>query len=272
MIALIFGTAVTTHAQIPNPGFESWSAGDPTGWVTTNVVPAGLVNVTQTSDSHTGPSALQGEVVDFFSTPMAPVIQSGPGGTGFAITERYGSFDLWYKFTSVGGDKFSVNVALEKNGNPIAQGAVALPQTVTGFTQLSVPLAYTTGEVPDRAIIQLSITGPVTGSDVHTGSVMIIDDLLFSFATGITDKHAATLPGRIYPNPSSGSINLDIQQGIQEGTIAVTLYDLRGRQVFSQTIPAADQTVDLQLPDGVYVIKVQAGDLARRELLTIRNR
>lgn len=199
--------SLITTAQIPNSGFENWTAGDPDDWASSNVFPAGLVNITQTTDKYSGTYALRGEVVDFFSTPMAPVVQSGHDATGFAITEQYRLFELYYKYTSVGGDKFSVNVVLEKNGNPIAQGAVALPASVLAYTRLSVPLTYTIDEVPDLAIIQISITGPVTGPDVHVGSVMFIDELSFSLETGIDIPSPPGLVAKCFPNPASGMIN-----------------------------------------------------------------
>lgn len=238
LMALICGITMTINAQIPNPGFENWTSGDPDGWVTSNVFPAGLINVTQTTDNHSGSSALRGEVVDFFSTPMAPVIQSGPGGTGFPVSEQFYSFELYYKFTSVGGDKFSVNVALEKEGNPIAQGAVALPATVSSYTRLTVPLNYTTTDVPDLAIIQISITGPVTGVDVHLGSVMFVDDLLLSLSTGTENTSVPDLTGKCYPNPSADFLNIPLSENVQ-GEVTLIVLNTYGAEV--KNIPGYPQ-------------------------------
>ena len=230
LIAFICGIAMTINAQIPNSGFENWTSGDPDNWATSNAFPAGLINITQTSDSHSGSYAVRGEVINFFGTPMGPVIQSGPGATGFAISEQYHSFELWYKFTSVGSDKFSVNVGLEKAGNPIAQGAVALPATISTYTHITVPLNYITTDVPDLAIIQLSITGPVTGSDVHVGSVMLIDDLSFSLSTGIENNAFSDLPGNCYPDPSTDFINIPFNENIS-GEVILNVFDPYGKEV-----------------------------------------
>ena len=221
---------MSTYAQIPNSGFENWTLGDPDGWATSNIFPVGLVNITQTSDNHSGSFALRGEVVNFQSLPMGPMIQSGPGGTGFAISEQYHSFELYYKFTSVDGDKFSVNVGLKKAGNPIAQGAVALPSTISNYTYLSVPLTYTSNEVPDAAVIQLSVTGPVTGSDYHVGSVMFVDDLAFSLSTGIKSNSVSDLNGKCYPNPSSNFISIPLDENIS-GEVILDVSDAYGKEV-----------------------------------------
>ncbi len=230
LIAFICGISMTTNAQIPNSGFETWTAGDPDGWATSNVSSAGLINITQTTDNHSGSYALRGEVVNFLGTIIGPVIQSGPGGTGFAISEQYHSFEVYYKFTSIGGDKFSVNVSLEKAGSPIAQGAVALPSTVSTYTHLTVPLNYTTNEVPDLAIIQISITGPVTGSDYHVGSVMFVDDLSFSLSTGIENISVSNLTGKCYPNPSADIINIPLNENVS-GEVILKIFDTYGKEV-----------------------------------------
>ncbi|MCX6249856.1 MAG: T9SS type A sorting domain-containing protein [Bacteroidetes bacterium] len=230
LIAFICCITLTTYAQIPNSGFENWTSGDPDNWATSNAFPAGLVNITQTTDSHTGSFAVRGDVIDFFGTAMGPVIQSGPGATGFAISEQYHSLELYYKFTSIGGDKFSVNVGLEKAGNAIAQGAVALPSTVNTYTHLTVPLNYMTSDVPDLAIIQILITGPVTGSDVHVGSVMFVDDLLFSLSAGIENISGSDLMGKCYPNPSSDVLYIPLFENVS-GEVTLTVIDTYGKEV-----------------------------------------
>ena len=230
LIAFICGITMTINAQIPNSGFENWTAGDPDGWATSNAFPAGMVNVTQTSDYHSGSSALRGDVINFMGTPMGPVIQSGPGAKGFPISEQYHSFELYYKFTSISGDKFSVNVGLKKAGNPIAQGAVALPSTVSTYTHLTVPINYTTNDVPDSAIIQISITGPVTGSDYHVGSVMFVDDLLFSLSTGIENISVSGLIGNCYPDPSADIINIPLNENVS-GEVIINVFDTYGKDV-----------------------------------------
>jgi hypothetical protein len=261
--AVICSFILTTSAQIPNPGFENWTAGDPNGWATSNVFPAGLVTVTQTSDSHSGSLALRGDVVNFLGTPMAPIIQSGPGGTGFPISERYLSFECWYKFTSVGGDKFSVNIGLEKGGNAIAQGAVALPANVGSYFHLTVPLNYTTSETPDLAIIQISITGPVTGPDVHVGSVMFLDDLVFSLSTGTGTIPGPGLAGNCYPNPASDVLNINTGEQVS-GEVTLEVFDVSGKEVKSvRCYPQQNRTGNLQLSvadlaPGLYFYSVSA--------------
>jgi len=229
-IVFICGIALTANAQIPNPGFENWTSGNPDGWATSNAFPAGLINVTQTTDCHSGSYALRGDVINYFSTIVEPVIQSGPGGRGFGISLQYHSFELYYKFAPVGGDKFSINVGLKKAGVTIAQGAAAPTATVSTYTYLSVPINYMTNDTPDTAIIQISITGPVTGSDFHVGSVMFVDDLLFSLTTGISDIFPTDMIGKCYPNPASDIINIPITENVS-GEVTLNVFDAYGKEV-----------------------------------------
>src|SRR5512143_1290629 len=85
--------------QIPNQGFETWTNNAPDGWVTSNAAPL-YTNVTQSSTAHSGSSAIRGDVVLVSTVAIAGVIQSGPGGHGFAYSQRPASVTGWYQFSS----------------------------------------------------------------------------------------------------------------------------------------------------------------------------
>jgi hypothetical protein len=260
LIAFLCSFTLTINAQIPNPGFENWTSGNPDGWACSNVPVAGLVNVVESNDFHSGSHALRGEVVNFGGVPIAPIIQSGPGGTGFPVTEKYTSLELWYKFEPTGGDRFAVNVGMTKSGTPIAQAAVALPATVSDYTHLAVSLVYVTEDVPDAAIIQISINGPNSGTDLHVGSTMVIDDLLFSMLDGIG---SSIMPSgeKCYPNPASDVLNIPIQ-GMELHELAVQVYDLLGHEIRTITGGKFNGVLQVpvkELPGGMYLYKVNTG-------------
>lgn len=257
IIVLLCILSLTTTAQVPNAGFENWTAGDPDGWTTSNAFPISLVNVTQSTDFHTGSFALRGDVVNFGGAPIGPVVQSGPGGTGFAISERYLSFECYYKFAPLGGDRFAVNVNLTKGGVPIAVGAVALPASVSTYTHLIVPINYTTSDVPDLAIIQLSINGPTTGIDLHVGSQMLVDDLSLTMVSGIGNLPEGELSGKCYPNPASGPMTISLNEN-PGGDGLLKICDVHGKEVKTVTNPTYQEHGCLfrlsveDLPAGLY--------------------
>jgi hypothetical protein len=255
--AAVCAMSLTLNAQILNPGFEDWAGGNPVDWATSNAFPASLVNITQTTDANTGMYAVDGIVIELQGTPYGPVIQSGTDATGFPVTEKYQSLTLYYKFKSVEGDKFSVNVALERGGVPIAQGAVAIPTDVDVYKTVTVPLDYTTNEVPDRAYIQISITGPETGNDVHIGSEMIVDDLSFSLTTGNAVIPTPVRDLTCYPNPATEFVKISLDKAIT-GNSTLLVSDTYGREVKKmenlslQPGKKALEVSVLDLPSGIY--------------------
>lgn len=169
------------HAQIPNPGFENWTDCAPTDWASSSI--CGVVTpVTRSSNPASGAWAARGEVVTLFTQTVAPVLQSGPTGEGFPISQRYETVEGMYMFSPIGGDRFGVNIAFLRGQTVVAQGALAISTPAATYTRFVTPMTYFSSDVPDTAIFQFQIVGPVTGSDYHVGSVMHLDSL--SFGTG----------------------------------------------------------------------------------------
>jgi photosystem II stability/assembly factor-like uncharacterized protein len=68
--------------------------------------------------------------------------------------------------------------------------------------------------------------------------------------------HSAIKQAKVYPNPTSGLLRVDLPQNAK--TAQVVLYDLHGRQVLQQTGNTLNLTLDLSaLPNGMYLLKVQ---------------
>ena len=86
-LAFFFYSSSSLIAQIPNAGFENWTNGDPDNWLTDNSAPT-YTPITQTSDAHSGSSAVQGTVVDFSGIAIPPYLISGTEGGGFPFTTR----------------------------------------------------------------------------------------------------------------------------------------------------------------------------------------
>jgi hypothetical protein len=205
MLLLVAGTA---HAQILNPGFENWTLGNPDNWVSSNVATV-YINVTKSTTAHSGTAAVRGEVILFPGTtvPMQPILQSGAGGAGSAITTRPASVTGWYQFSPVGGDRFGVNVVLYKggvHGTAVAVAAALDPTARPSYYQFNVPFQYLTADVPDVCVVQHQIIGPTTGTTWNVGSWFLLDDIALSGTNDVTpDK---TVPGSYaleqnFPNP-----------------------------------------------------------------------
>ena len=77
-------------------------------------------------------------------------------------------------------------------------------------------------------------------------------------SAGIEKQYFSSANIRIYPNPSTGSLNIDFENAISETNISIL--DLQGRELITSKIPANSmmyQTNVSNLPQGMYMIKLQ---------------
>jgi hypothetical protein len=277
LLIVLLGAAVISlpaMAQIPNPGFETWSGGDPTGWVSSNI--NGIVtNVTQSAQSHSGSSAVKGDVVSFFTALLAPVIQNGQNARGTPYTQRPASVTGYYKFTPQGGDRFGVNVVLfhgGSEGTAVATAALAITAGASSYVQFNAPFVYHTNDIPDTVILQFQIVGPVTGTDYHLGSTFTLDDLAFAGSADV-DGETRTTPVEFqlhqnYPNPFNPVTTISYSLPVR-GEVSVVVFDLLGRAVSTLASgvdgPGTRRVAfdGTPLPSGVYMCRLQAGGLVR---------
>jgi hypothetical protein len=277
LFVIVSALAVLTApvlAQIPNPGFETWSGGEPTGWVSSNI--NGIVtNVTQSTQSHSGTYALKGDVVPFFTALLAPVIQSGLNARGTPYTQRPASVTGYYKFTPQGGDRFGVNVVLYHGGSEgtaVATAALAITAGASSYVQFNAPFVYHTSDIPDTVILQFQIVGPVTGTDYHLGSTFTLDDLAFAGSAGV-EEDARLIPIDLqlqqnYPNPFNPTTTISYSLPARSD-VSVIVYDLLGRAVatLAQGVDGpGTRSVSFDgsaLTSGTYLCRLQAGGLSR---------
>lgn len=276
LILIVFPGIVT--AQIPNPGFENWTAGEPDGWVTSNVAPAG-VTVTQSTLAHTGTSSAKGTVISLGIVNLGPIISNGAGAHGSTISQRYATFSGWYQFTGASGDMFGINVIFGPviNDTGTAHGAAKLGST-TGWTQFTIPMTYYRSLPVDTAYIQFLCVGPITGSDVHVGSFFYIDDIEFSGTndvkegTGVRPEDYALEQN--YPNPFNPNSNIRFRIA-EGGHVTLKVYNLLGKEVetlVNEIKSPGVYTVKWNassFASGVYFYRLQAGGFVQTRTMTL---
>ena len=278
---ILMGSAMFAQ-QIPNPGFETWTNGTPNDWATSNAAPV-LVNVTKSTTAHSGTGSARGDVVNIGGpVNLQPVLQSGPTGEGFAISSRPAAITGWYQFTSIGSDRFGINVVLFKggaSGTPVANAALADPASRAAWYQFNVPFVYLSAEVPDVCVIQHQIIAPTTGANPSLGSFFLLDDLAFSGATDVaSDLHAPRTFAlhQNFPNPFNPStvISFDLPAAHE---VRLAVFDMLGRQVsvLLQERRAAgrhDVTFNATgLPSGTYLVRLQAdGFTGTRSMVLVK--
>lgn len=73
----------------------------------------------------------------------------------------------------------------------------------------------------------------------------------------------AIVQAKVYPNPTSGLLLVDLPQ--HAGMAQIVLYDVNGRQMLQQTDNTPSLTLDLSaLPNGIYLLKVQGDGWLQR--------
>jgi hypothetical protein len=274
---------VSAFAQIPNAGFESWTTGNPDGWVTSNIT--GFTNVTQSTTAHSGSSALHGVVIAFPGPPpynhLQPVIQSGPNARGFAYNQRPVSVTGYYQFFPVGGDRFAVNVGLFHGGidsTNVGIAALAISSGASSYTQFNATFTYQTSDIPDTCIMQFQIVGP-TGIDLHDGSYFLLDDLAFSFTSAVSEQGRVPVAFGLtqnYPNPFNPSTTIEYSVP-HRSSVEIKVLDVLGREIatlLNEEKPAGAYTVRWDADgaaSGVYFYKLRAdGFVQTRTMLLVR--
>jgi hypothetical protein len=267
--------SAASWAQIPNAGFEAWTANEPDGWATSNAAPV-YTNVTKSTTAHSGSAAIKGEAVQVSIAVLAGAIQSGVGGEGFPYTGRPAAITGWYQFNSVGGDRFGVNVSLFKggiDGTLVATAATADPTTRTSYTQFSATFIYFTADTPDTCIAQFSVALPTSVATTHAGSYFLLDDLAFSGTSAVEEARETPLSFALeqnYPNPFNPTTQIKYSIPAT-GPVRLTVHNLLGQTVatlVNQTKSAGQHSLSFNasgFPSGMYVYRLitQQGALTR---------
>ena len=267
------------RSQVPNGGFENWTAGEPDFWTTNNSDP--YFTVTQSNSTHTGSSALKGECIPFVP-PFLPVI--GPVGIcdgdtdeGFPIEFRFNSLKGFYKFNPQGGDQIYISLLLIADTAAIGVGAVLL-NSAASYTEFGIPITYIDASTPNKCIISFQILNPVGGVNVTLGSEMYLDDLELSMDM-VSDVENEFQPlafqlEQNYPNPFNPSTKISYSIP-QQGNVTLKVYDLLGNEVatlVNEEKPAGGYEVEFNASDlssGIYFYKLQAGSFVETKKMTV---
>lgn len=258
----ILFSAIEIYAQVPNGDFETWAGGEPIGWSTNNI---GFTTITQSSDAHSGSSAVRGDNIMIQTTVLQPLLISGPiGGHGFPISERYANLTGYYKLNAVGADNLSVVVAPFKNGQVIGVGGSQF-FGASDYTLFTVPIYYSNNQTPDSCQISITIgnnTGPV-----NLGSYFLLDDLAFSgIATNIDEDGRVPYEYSLeqnYPNPFNPSTTISYSVH-SDGFVSLKVYDTLGKEI--TTLVEEEKSAGIyqitfnaqSLPSGIYFYRLIA--------------
>ena len=268
-------------AQIPNPGFESWSGGEPEGWSTTNRY-GGAKSVFVSYDSHSGAFAARGE---------APYESGSYKHTWliaeFLCPEIPGRLKLHYKFTPKGDDGLYVNVSFQDRPGYLdlrvfARGTAEVVVPALEYTTLDIPVERAEAGTPTYCRLVINIEAAWAsgeGAAPTAASSFIIDDISFegvlTSASGDDSSPKVFVLEQNYPNPFNPSTT--IQYGLPARShVTLAVFNMLGQEV--ATLVQGEQDAGNRsivfdasgLSSGIYFYRITAGDFTdtKRFVLT----
>ena len=278
----LFGTLSLSFAQILNAGFENWTSGEPDNWHTNNVVgfPTGAL---QTTDAHSGSSALLLEVFDFGGGSWIPVAVSGAViAPFFNISDDYAELTGYYKLHIEGGDPEDFGAVLiefydAQWGQLVAMGVGELVPAGS-YTQFSVLMDYTVGNGNPAAATKISFS--FGGQNIiPVGSWFKIDDISLSGTNAVEEIESELIPDQFeleqnYPNPFNPSTNINFSVP-EESFVTLKVYNVQGKEVttlVNENLETGTYKADWDasnLPSGVYVYMLRSNNvrLSRKMIL-----
>ena len=276
-LLLFFFLSISINAQILNGGFETWSNNpNPDNWSSNTA--SVYTCIIQSTDKYSGEYALKGEVVDYDSSSIPPILFGGTNGQGFAVSKRYASFDGYFKFLPVPGDVMRVVCTMYKNNSPIASINTNLEPS-SNYSHFSLPFNYLNPEVPDRFSVVITILDTTGVVPAHIGSYYLLDDVELSGESVVgVAKTNPNIPDvfyvyQNYPNPFNPSTT--IRYSIPESEyVVISIYDINGNLISTllnsrqnagthEILWDGKNNSGMKVVSGVYLYKVQAGNSSK---------
>jgi hypothetical protein len=114
------------------------------------------------------------------------------------------------------------------------------------------------------------LAGGWTSTGVYSNTVEI-------YHTNDPGCHVGINPGpvsdgsfRVYPNPTSGNVHLEVPGPASQNPMPVCIYNMQGQLLVNQNLEGGAQDLKLTLPAGIYLLKIIAEDNIYSELITVK--
>jgi hypothetical protein len=277
LAAGLFSTAlIQAQNPLPNPGFEDWSTfsgslgstyGEPNDWNSANQCSSllGTYSVAQTADAHNGTSAAELKTRNAFigsvkinglltTSTVLCGLNSGGNEGGIASTVVPDSITFWYKYAPATLDTAYAQVILFNDTDTISyvKGKIFEPTTI--WTRISLAIPAPTESTNIISTLFNSSWGDGSLGQAVVGSIFIVDDVEFVFATGIDEQTEAS-KWEVYPNPVNEILNIRNTSG-KAGNLE--MIDATGRIVVRESIAQMQTQLNVNhLPTGLYLYQLK---------------
>lgn len=236
-------------AQIPNPGFESFTTVGayevPNGWGTMNntTAIASIYTATKGTPGSPGASYLKLTSKTVSSTVVNGIAVSGVldsitmmPKSGFAYNMRPASLTGKWQHMIYGSSQGSIQVTLTRWDTgmnmrmPVASGTVTLSGMAMSWANFTIPLTYVDGNNPDTCIIVMK----ASGSTPTNNDYLWVDNLAFSGSVTGIENHASFVTNMVvFPNPSTETINVNLNLKSSQ-KVSIELTDITGKLILTK--------------------------------------
>lgn len=282
LLFLLGSIAFSASAQVLNPGFETWNGNNPGNWRHSNS--GNIINCQQSSDAHSGNSAIQLKAIQNFLIVNGRINQRViPSATPLKI-------DFWYKGglifpTGLPNSDMAYCLALIYfGGSTIPEGdTLKLFSSDNGNSYSQKTLNLNTAPFGSSVVDSIQIhfqlrdfSGSLTNADLN--STFRVDDVVLTVANpnGEEQIYLGEPELMVYPNPIvDGIIRFEAGVG-EEGPIEVRVMDLQGRVVLTETLAGrsgeqAPYSVNANgLAAGNYLINIRQSGFEANKQITIK--
>jgi hypothetical protein len=191
------------------------------------------------------------------------------GGTDIsAAAHRPATVGAWIEYFPNGNDTahMIINV-LNASGAVIGTVDSAITGTVSSYIHVTPHISYTT--TTGYKTLQVIFTSSKLGFDRgQDSSVLYVDDVDYTLATGINGVNVQETAVRFYPNPSTGVVylynNLDQKLSWQ-------VFNANGQVILNKELADANREDLSYLPSGTYFFNVtnSKGEVVQKDKFTL---
>lgn len=280
----IGGSSIT----VPNNAFENWISSTtnlPNGWNTSeNYLKGSVDKGIPGSNSNTALQLKTGTLLSAItsgSATLGNIVYDQSGNVvkyvpSFKVNAKPTTINFDYKYISANNkDTAYVEVVLTKNKAGVATkvgGTYVLLPAQSSYKTVSVPVVFYSGETSaDSAIIEFNSSKGVVGTiNKAVGSTLTVDNVSFTYDALIgIDNLEANTGLHLYPNPSTGNIQID---NIKNEDFTVSIINPNGKLVKSFVLSSlSSKNVDLSnLNKGLYIVKFEGNNQTYTSKLTLQ--
>jgi hypothetical protein len=174
---------------------------------------------------------------------------------GTSCTQNLNQYKFYYQYRPNGNDTAECRVALTSGSTLVAGGVFKtnVPTASAGWQQAVINFTYISTLTPDTLWVLYGSSS--LDHNPKAGSVLWIDDVSVTLATGVEEMMDEESLMKIYPNPSNGIFSI---KRLNNQPQTIEIFNVIGEKVFSTTNNyQASGDIDIShSPKGIYFVKI----------------